>query len=1003
MTKAYLAYLNQHIEIAPANSQEEVDAAAAIESVLRSQSGLSVEKHDIAGPAEISFVCGILGTLFFLGVLLSGIGGIFWAIFGLLFAALGFTLLLLRFLDRDVLAHILPVGRSQNLVAHHKGYGPHSGHGTRPIVVVAHYDTGKEELLYKPSIARYSSKLFTIAPYGAAAAAICCLFQPMVFLPEPFLRVVWVLGMLAAFPALIWGVNNIAAKFMPLSGAANDNNASVAALLGVVEDVCVSDPAKRAERRASLLEVAAKEAEEARELGLEGFTDVSNTILPKEEEPHPENPAMHAADPAITAASQALETTVDAGAPAANPESNDMSSVTTSTNAVTTSEGAPTTSNTTTRNATTTGNAAMEAATDDTSQLAEDSAGVSTENAVAKSELHVSGERTVETFANDGATTDIKTEPSHDIASVQTVPTESIPDEMIQTEKAVEETVIVETEQAVAPKPTPEPNLDFTAVRHGAEVIGSLGILPGYCDLEYVEELVSDPTQSHDESLQINDGFEPFEHTGDNQAKKNDADTFGMASKHTAAARRARRRIEIAPTSTLEKVKAFFAGLPNPVDLLGGERSKKRDSENARQRRRPQDALVQNGYEGEIAAPSNYEEHTSSAKERGALSNQEAVASLVSAEPLSPDQATSISSGDPAEVGKSHQEAVLSFDQTSLSHTDNEVADKEITANIAVTRNETPTTGSGSIDVPAPQTEESATKLASDAQEEIGDPLWGTSSFEPLDENKNVARRAALFDLPDPSVATVDPLSDDFQIQHTGEIDPRDFPVEEFGVPHTAHTPRATSQEMEEVEVLHEDAIHLPTEADKPGPWKGGATFTEPERANGNTEDAPEKQIELEEAVLDMDYVDLVSHDIWFVLTGGSGLDHAGAKTFFKEHKKDLRGACVINLEAVGAGELTALTEEGFGFNKKADRRILRFIKDIARDVHVPVLREKRVWADTEATFAMREHMRSVTLMGTDAGQVPALAHTDQNVPENVDPNQVAQANMLVSELIRRL
>ncbi len=152
-----------------------------------------------------------------------------------------------------------------------------------------------------------------------------------------------------------------------------------------------------------------------------------------------------------------------------------------------------------------------------------------------------------------------------------------------------------------------------------------------------------------------------------------------------------------------------------------------------------------------------------------------------------------------------------------------------------------------------------------------------------------------------------------------------------------------------------------------------------------------------------MDYVDLVSHDIWFVLTGGSGLDHAGAKAFFREHKKDLRGACVINLEAVGAGELTALTEEGFGFNKKADHRMLRFFKSISRDLHIPLLREKRVWADTEATVAMREKLRSVTLMGTDSGQIPALAHTDQNVSENVDQNQVAQANMIVSELIRRL
>ncbi len=975
MSKEYLAYLNQHIEIAPANSQEEVEAAVAIESVLRSQAGLSVEKHDVSAPSEINFVYGILFLIFFVGVIFAGIGGLFWALFGIILAALSFVFPLLRYLGKDFLARTLPVARSQNVIGHHKGYGPHSGRGVRPIVVMAHYDTGKEELLYKPSIARFSSLLFSVAPLGAAIATGCTIVQLFVALPEPFLRTLWVIAIICALPALIWGINNVAAKFMPLSGAANDNNAGVAALLGVVEDVCVSDPAKRAERRATLLEVAAKEAEEARELGLEGFVDVSNTVLPKDEAAEKTNPAIQAAG------SQGAAKEGAAGSDAAGQE-------------------------------------------------------VPAQDAAVTAEIAVDAETPsgVSAPGAEGAAAAGAVDATPAAAANETVAPPA-PDEQKPTE----------------PESAPE-EINYPVVRHGAEVMKKIGMLPSYCEIEYVEELAEpEPAAKPADWL----GADEVIGVGQTPAEQIANEEVDVFTGPTSAERRARRREQTAQTP-LDIVKAFFANLPNPLELLGnltGKANKAADGESYRVRRDAKrvatDITGEANTEQKVEQNLAHEIDKEVAHEEKAAEKLEGDAEKIAAAVATDEQKQAAAQDKELTAALQKVEKGLQKDEAHDVAYAEAFEKKELKAEAKEEKQ------AGKLEAKTSETAALPPEKLQDApkpEQEVEDPMWGTSSFEPLTDNRNVARRAALFDLPDPSVATVDPLSDDFQIQPTGAIDPSDFPDDEFDTtsaptaapaepaapsnPATPETPTAHAtpavapgatspqdsavlgdpfssaeaaplpqETIENLEVLHEDNVTFPdnSKCEGRGFWKGGATLSENERAGLTEEERTEKQTELEESILDMDYVNLVAHDIWFVATGASNLDHAGAKDFFESHKKELRGACVINIDAVGAGELTMLTEEGFGTKKKADRRMLRFLKSISRDVHVPLLQERRGWADTEATFAMRNNFRSVTLMGTDAGQVPALAHTDQNVPENVDPNQVAQANALVSELIRRL
>ena len=109
-----------------------------------------------------------------------------------------------------------------------------------------------------------------------------------------------------------------------------------------------------------------------------------------------------------------------------------------------------------------------------------------------------------------------------------------------------------------------------------------------------------------------------------------------------------------------------------------------------------------------------------------------------------------------------------------------------------------------------------------------------------------------------------------------------------------------------------------------------------------------------------------------------------------------------MNLECVGAGSLTVLTREGLGVIRRADRRCSALLSAVANDLHIPLSKEDRAWADTEATPLMRKSLRAVTIMGIGEGDLPAFSRTDYDVPENVDEAQVEDVAALITEMIRR-
>lgn len=240
MTHDYLDQLDQNVGIAPANSQEEYQAAQTIADIMR-RHGVEPSIEEFDAKAFGGVMDQILFAMLFVGMLLVGIGAVPLTVIGFVLVALPVAAFVARHLGNDFVEKLGPSARSQNVVAFHKGEGPLVQKGVRPIVIVAHYDTPHENPVYSTPLAPYLPMAWRFSKRCVLAVAVATLFQIMAFLPEAFRRILWVLGLIAALPLLLLAVTGIVELFTPSTEGANDNKTGVAAMLGILQNVRPSD------------------------------------------------------------------------------------------------------------------------------------------------------------------------------------------------------------------------------------------------------------------------------------------------------------------------------------------------------------------------------------------------------------------------------------------------------------------------------------------------------------------------------------------------------------------------------------------------------------------------------------------------------------------------------------------------------------------------------------------------------------------------------------------
>ena len=1032
-TQNYINHLLQGTGITPACSEEERLAAEDIAQIFRNH-GFDPEVQEFNAPAPSRLAFAVTGILSFAGALLMGIGGSI-GLIGVLLAIVGAVLYVLERTGRPVISRLGKTGVSQNVIAYHKATGPLASPRNRPVVVVAHYDSPRAELLAREPYAPYRAliaKMLPVATIVPAAVAILRILP----LPGALKVLLWIVAILASLVALANAANIIANRFvLPYTSGAVCNKSSVAAMLGVMDnvapyqgenefpnDIPFDDYFGEQKRRAEEMARAAAEYAAAQQQN-----DYGNTI--EYEEPSynedefgqpiaPESEQGEVFDEQIDGfeGASADETLIGVIAPEAQAEA-EVAAEPVADEDVVESIGAP----------------AVAEPSEPEPKLYRNAAGNIRFGSDAIRALGMLPESCTLDY-EEGE------EPTIDPESASVEPVAAPADEPV-----------VDTEPETEPEPSPAPEPDTAA------------------PAPVVQDVYDDSASDYDEYPQRVSYESDTDFSADLPVATPHADIASAFSSIGASA------------------SSFFKGAlakgKKLVDDLEEKRAAAREvaeqeaiaHQQAAEAERERAAREFEQHEAEQPAATEVAEATTSFEAQQPIDATETLDAAkfdatitfekqgtAIAEPLS----VSDESQDAAdEIEAPEAEPAESVDAEQVENVDAEpnTADEiEADATVVVEQEETPVISNADesrpystqiFTMPAPSDPGSTVANPASAQVETVDSLMAqisskaaprpqmnipdpasvpvlTPSSSPLAsvpdpslpsmQQANVASRTSLFDLPDPSAQADDPFATAQGPEPTSAPVAPSMPVSSGAQPiETISAPVAKEakpqkrglgglfgrkKKNEQNSMSDWLGVEDDYDAKKSGRgigswdnfedddngWKGGATSSD----GASAED-------MLSAVASMGDDELLGHDIWFVATGASDCDGAGMKAFLEAHRDKLRGVFFINLESIGAGRLSVVTVEGEQQLLKGDRRIMNLVSKVCKSFHVDCGAFEMPYAKTDAYAALEASRRALTIAGVDGPRL-ACARTEDDLPYNVNPTNIATVSEVVTEVIRR-
>ena len=1032
-TQNYINHLLQGTGITPACSEEERLAAEDIAQIFRNH-GFDPEVQEFNAPAPSRLAFAVTGILSFAGALLMGIGGSI-GLIGVLLAIVGAVLYVLERTGRPVISRLGKTGVSQNVIAYHKATGPLASPRNRPVVVVAHYDSPRAELLAREPYAPYRAliaKMLPVATIVPAAVAILRILP----LPGALKVLLWIVAILASLVALANAANIIANRFvLPYTSGAVCNKSSVAAMLGVMDnvapyqgenefpnDIPFDDYFGEQKRRAEEMARAAAEYAAAQQQN-----DYGNTI--EYEEPSctedefgqpiaPESEQGEVFDEQIDGfeGASADETLIGVIAPEAQAEA-EVAAEPVADEDVVESIGAP----------------AVAEPSEPEPKLYRNAAGNIRFGSDAIRALGMLPESCTLDY-EEGEEPTVDPEP----ASVEPV-------------AAPADEPVVDTEPETEPEPSPAPEPDTAA------------------PAPVVQDVYDDSASDYDEYPQRVSYESDTDFSADLPVATPHADIASAFSSIGASA------------------SSFFKGAlakgKKLVDDLEEKRAAAREvaeqeaiaHQQAAEAERERAAREFEQHEAEQPAATEVAEATTSFEAQQPIDATETLDAAkfdatitfekqgtAIAEPLS----VSDESQDAAdEIEAPEAEPAESVDAEQVENVDAEpnTADEiEADATVVVEQEETPVISNADesrpystqiFTMPAPSDPGSTVANPASVQVETVDSLMAqisskaaprpqmnipdpasvpvlTPSSSPLAsvpdpslpsmQQANVASRTSLFDLPDPSAQADDPFATAQGPEPTSAPVAPSMPVSSGAQPiETISAPVAKEakpqkrglgglfgrkKKNEQNSMSDWLGVEDDYDAKKSGRgigswdnfedddngWKGGATSSD----GASAED-------MLSAVASMGDDELLGHDIWFVATGASDCDGAGMKAFLEAHRDKLRGVFFINLESIGAGRLSVVTVEGEQQLLKGDRRIMNLVSKVCKSFHVDCGAFEMPYAKTDAYAALEASRRALTIAGVDGPRL-ACARTEDDLPYNVNPTNIATVSEVVTEVIRR-
>lgn len=1036
-TQNYINHLLQNTGITPACSEEERLAAEDIAQIFRNH-GFDPEVQEFNAPAPSRLAFAVTGILAFAGALLMGIGGGI-GLVGTLLAIAGAVLYVLERTGHPVVSRLGKTGVSQNVIAYHKASGPLASPRNRPVVVVAHYDSPRAELLAREPYASYRALIAKLLPVATVAPAAVAILR-ILPLPGALKVLLWIVAILASLVALANAANIISNRFvLPYTSGAVCNKSSVAAMLGVMDNVApfqgenefpddVPFDTYFGEQKRRAEEMARAAAEYA---AAQQQNDYGNTIeyeeptyaedefgqpIASDAQAEPEQGEDFDEQIEGFEGASADETLIGAIVPedqnqaVQTEEFNDEVSAAEPAEEPVAAEPEPKLY----RNAA--GNIRFgsdairalgmlpESCTLDYEEGEEptfepEPAPVVTAPAPA---VAVDDESAAVAAAEPEAVSAIDPAAGLDIlapaAPAQDVADESDDDYVEQPRRVSYES---DTDfSAEIPAATPHADIAsaFSSIGASASSFfkGALAKGKKFVD-DFEEKRAAARVTAEQEAIAQQQAAEAARERAAQEFEQNEAvQSVPVDAAEATTSFEAQQHVDSTmsfdaaqfdSTITFEKQGTAIAE-PLPVSDEQGDAAD--DDE-------PIDAAEIQDVAGHEPVEVNCDEGQYAAADQGDSTEVEqeevpAVSEAPETDGSRPYSTQIFTMPIPSGSGATVADVAPTQDETVDS----------LMAQISSQASPRP-----QMNVPdpasAPSPAPSSSPLAS-----VPDPSL------PSMKQTNVASRTSLFDLPDPSAQVNDPFATAQGPEPTSApVASGAQPIETISAPAPA-APKSRKRGLgglfgrkkknEQDSMSDWLGVEDDYDAKKSGRgigswdnfeddndgWKGGATSSD----GASSED-------MLSAVASMGDDELLGHDIWFVATGASDCDGAGMKAFLASYRDKLRGVFFINLESVGAGRLSVVTVEGEQQLLKGDRRIMNLVSKVCKSFHVDCGALEMPYAKTDAYAALEASRRALTIAGVDGTRL-ACARTEDDLPHNVNPTNIATVSEVVTEVIRR-
>ena len=145
-----------------------------------------------------------------------------------------------------------------------------------------------------------------------------------------------------------------------------------------------------------------------------------------------------------------------------------------------------------------------------------------------------------------------------------------------------------------------------------------------------------------------------------------------------------------------------------------------------------------------------------------------------------------------------------------------------------------------------------------------------------------------------------------------------------------------------------------------------------------------------------------INTEVWFVALGSELAQNAGMRAFLEAHELELRGAFIIDLDALGAGDLTMIEREGYLKPAKVSSRMKRYIRKASQASGVKIANGSMMWEESAASFATKHGQQAMHLVGMD-GAKPALYGQVDDTIENIDDRKLNDNVQFLMELLKNM